>query len=277
MQRDNNSDSQHPIFEIIDSLRVKLDAEYRQNLSILNDIAKAVSDMSEMQTTGDNTAQGPIRDTWTHKSIRGVLHSVAATDGAGIVRNGRKVWGFGGYFGVNNVNNFGIPADDAINCSFAAEVNAIEKAMTVASEVGITFLALVTDSLQTNCILDSVFRGDAPDLGLVIDNISDDQHTMTCIRNIIKMTKNFTSVVISLIKSHTGLSDPSSRLNEHADRLAKEGALASLATTYDDDLDSLPDSTISVSDDIDRQRTISSLSDILSSPPSSNTAPLHFF
>ena len=90
------------------------------------------------------------------------------------------------------------------------------------------------------------------------------------------MTKNFTSVIISWIKSHTGLSDPSSRLNEHADRLVKEGALASLVTTYNDDLDSLPDSNISVGNDIDRQGTISSLSDILSSPPSNNTAPLQF-
>ena len=89
MQRDINSDSHHPFFEMIDSLHVKLDAEYRQNLSILNDIAKAVSDMSEMQTAGDNTAHGPIRDTWTRKSIRGVLHNVAATDGAGI---GRVLW-----------------------------------------------------------------------------------------------------------------------------------------------------------------------------------------
>ena len=126
-----------------------------------------------MQTAGDNTVHEPIRDTWTCKSIRGVLHNVAATDGAGIVRNGCKVWGLGCYFGVNNVNKFGIPADEAVNCSFAAEINAIEKAMVVASEAGITFLALVTDLLQTKCILEAVFKGDAPDLGLVIDNISD--------------------------------------------------------------------------------------------------------
>ena len=71
------------------------------------------------------------------------------------------------------------------------------------------------------------------------------------------MTNNFTSIVISWIKSHTGMPDPSSRLNEHADRLAKEGALAALTTTHDDDLDSLPDSSIPADDDIDRQRTIS--------------------
>ena len=211
------------------------------------------------------------------KCIRGILHNVVATDGSGIVRNGRKVWGIGGYFGHNNENNFGIPAKEATNSSFSAEVNAIDNAMTVAANVGISFLSIITDSLQTKCILNAIFKGEAPDLGLVIDNISDDENTMKCIRNIIKMNSNFTSIVISWIRSHMGMPDPSSRLNEHADRLAKEGALAALTSTLDDDeTDSNPDSSLSVDDDTDRQRTISSLSDLLSSPPSINPAPLPF-
>ena len=106
MQRDTNTDPDHPILEIINALRVKMDLDYRQNLSILNDIVKAVNDIAEMQTSGTNN-DGPICDKWTRKSIRGFLHIVVATDGSGIERNGRKVWGIGDYFGHNNENNWG--------------------------------------------------------------------------------------------------------------------------------------------------------------------------
>ena len=274
MQRDNIND--HPILEIINALREKMDLDYRQNLSILNDIVKAVNDISKMQTSGVNN-DGPICDKSTRKSIRGILHNVVATDGSGIERNGCKVWGIWAYFGHNNENNFGAPANEATDSSFSAEINAIDNAMAIASNVGITFLSIITDSLQTKCILNAIFKGEAPDLGLVIDNISDDENTMKSIRNIIKMNNNFTSLVISWTKSHTGMPDPASHLNEHADRLAKEGALAALSSTHDDDVsDSDHDSSLAIDDDTERQATISSLSDLLSSPQTTNTVPLPF-
>ena len=274
MQRASND---HPILEIINALREKIDLDYRQNISILNDLVKAFGDISEMQTSGANN-DGPIIDKWTKKNIRGIMHNVVATDGSGIERNGRKVWGIGAYFGHHNENNFGIPANDLTNCSFAAEINAIDNALVIATNLGLTFLLIITDSLQTKCILSAVFKGEAPDLGLVIDNISDDENTMRSIRNIIKMNNNFTSLAISWTKAHTGMPDPASRLNEHADRLAKQGALAALSTHDEDDASDSDhdDSSLTFDDDNDRQATISSLSDQLSSPQTTNTAPLPF-
>ena len=274
MQRASND---HPILEIINALREKIDLDYRQNISILNDLVKAFDDISNMQTPGTNT-DGPIIDTWTKKNVRGIMHNVVATDGSGIERNGRKVWGIGAYFGHGNDNNFGVPANDLTNCSFAAEINAIHNALVIASNLGLTFLLIITDSLQTKCILSAICKGQAPDLGLIIDNISDDENTMTLIRNIIKMNNNFTSLAISWTKAHTGLPDPASRLNEHADRLAKQGALAALSTHDDEDVSDseLDDSTLTADDDNERQATISSLTDSLSSPQTPNMTPLPF-
>ena len=263
--------------EIIDALRDKLNLDHRRNMTCLDDVAKALTDMQNMSTAYvDGNVHGPVKNTWITKQFKGVSHNVVATDGSGTRLDGRMVWGLGGYFGEGNINNFGVPANEAVRSSFAAEVSAIEHAMLVASEAGAMFLAIFTDSLQAKTILESIFKGAAPDLGLIIDNLSEDPYILRMIREIVKHTKKFTSVIIMWVKAHTGHIDPISRLNEKADALAKQGA--SVFQTHDTSYqDSSPDEDISDNDDNDRIETIASLNDIVTAGPSNVLqAPLPF-
>ena len=269
--------SQHPIMEIIDALRDKLNLDHRRNMTCLDDVVKALADMQDMSTAHvDGNVHGPVKNTWITKSFNGVLHNIIATDGSGSRLEGRKVWGLGAFFGEENIHNFGLPANKAVRSSFAAEVAAIEHAMLVASEAGVLYLAIFTDSLQAKTIIESVFKASTPDMGLIIDNLSEDPYVLRVIRDIVKHTKKFTSVLIMWVKAHTGHIDPISRLNEKADALAKQGASA-FQTQDISDQDSPSDNDISDNDDNDRIETIALLNDIVTAGPSNvPQAPLPF-